>query len=120
MKEISIKLEKLKRFKEIRSSADNASGDENTFRLSGTIVKFRPGNRTARYLVGFGSGRKKIIAEIRFTDSKTGETLLKKNVEGDVFVGILGGKSSYAERDLAGDVANTAELVLLRQNRKVN
>ena len=95
MSEIVDELKKLNKFKEVTiettkpkdvETTSEAQTDtlkveveprplESTIRLVGTITEYKEGNRTARYLVGFGAGKAKIKAHIKILDS-TGTVLL--------------------------------------------
>ncbi|HRH40085.1 MAG TPA: DUF4410 domain-containing protein [Pyrinomonadaceae bacterium] len=73
--------------------------------LTGTITKYEPGNRAARYLIGFGAGKTKVAALITITDKATGKVVLEKTVDGKVIIGLFGGDSNGATRGLAKEVA---------------
>lgn len=110
MPEIVDEVRKLKKFKQVASEGDaktDASGA--TMRLTGTVSKYKPGNRTARYMVGFGAGAAKVVAHIKFTDSATNEVLYEKDVDGKVIIGLFGGNSNGATRGLAKEVAKVTE-----------
>ncbi len=69
-------------------------------RLSGTIIKYKPGSRAARYLSGvFGST--KLVAQIKFVDIATDNILYEKKVTGKVYAGVWGGDSKAVTRELA-------------------
>ncbi len=110
MPEIVDELKKLKKFKQVSSEGETKTETTDaTIRLSGTITKYKPGNRTARYLVGFGAGAAKVVAHVKFTDSTTGEVLFEKDVDGKVIMGVFGGDSNGATRGLAKEVAEVAK-----------
>lgn len=128
MSEIVDELKKLNKFKEVTTettkpkdaaTTDEAKSDmpqveaessalESTLRLIGTVTEYKEGNRTARYLVGFGAGRAKIKAHIKILDSK-GSTLLEKDVDGNLVIGFFGGDSKSITRGLAREVAKVTE-----------
>jgi hypothetical protein len=128
MSEIVDELKKLNKFKEVTieptkpkdaAATDEANADtpqveaeskplESTIRLVGTVTEYKEGNRTARYLVGFGAGRAKIKAHIKILDSK-GLTLLEKDVDGNLVIGFFGGDSKSITRGLAKEVAKVTE-----------
>ena len=128
MSEIADELKKLNKFKEVTieptkpndtATIDEAKTDppqveaeskplESTIRLVGTVTEYKEGNRTARYLVGFGAGRAKIKAHIKILDS-TGSTLLEKDVDGNLVVGFFGGDSKSITRGLAKEVAKITQ-----------
>jgi hypothetical protein len=53
-------------------------------RISGTVVKFKPGNGAKRSLPGFGAGGTVVQAEVRFADASTGQVLLIREVKGHI------------------------------------
>lgn len=77
--------------------------------LTGTITKYEPGNRAARYLIGFGAGKTKVAALITITDKSTGKVVLEKTVDGKVIIGLFGGDSNGATRGLAKEVASVTK-----------
>lgn len=78
---------------------------EATIRLIGEITEYKPGSRTARYLIGFGAGMTKVKAHIKFVDATTGRVVFEKDVDGKVIIGIFGGDSNNATRGFAREVA---------------
>ena len=123
MSEIVDELKKLNKFKEVTiettkpkdvETTDAAKTDtpkiepESTIRLVGTVTEYKEGNRTARYLVGFGAGRAKIKAHIKILDS-TGTVLLEKDVDGNLVIGFFGGDSKSITRGLAIEVAKVTQ-----------
>jgi hypothetical protein len=59
-------------------------------------------------MVGFGAGKTKIVAHVKFVDAATGNVQLEKNVDGKVWIGFMGGESIGATKGLAKDVAKLA------------
>jgi|GEM_PF-1488519 len=82
---------------------------EATIRLVGTVTKYKPGSRAARYLIGFGAGTTKVVTHVKFIDAATGDVLLEKDVDGKVIIGLMGGDSTGATRGLAKEVAKVAK-----------
>jgi hypothetical protein len=113
-------LKNLGKFKEVaietansdKSQADSVQTDaiaeEATLRLMGTVTEFKEGNRTARYLIGFGAGRAKVKARIKILDS-AGTVLLETDVDGNVVMGAFGGNSNAVTRGLAKEVAKVTK-----------
>ena len=123
MSEIVDELKKLNKFKEViiettkpkdvvttvEAKFDTPKVEaESTIRLIGTVTEYKEGNRTARYLVGFGAGRAKIKAHIKILDS-TGTVLLEKDVDGNLVIGFFGGDSKSITRGLAIEVAKVTQ-----------
>lgn len=123
MAEIVAELKKLGKFKDVSMKvADSAPPEksengaavetktpESTIALSGTITKYKPGSRTARYLVGFGAGMTKVKARIKFVDTASGDVLFDKEIDGKVIIGFFGGNSNDATRGFAREVAGIAK-----------
>lgn len=83
-------------------------------RISGTVVRFKPGNRAKRYLIGFGAGSTVVETQVRFADAVTGQVLMIRKVEGLTWTGIAGGDSRSAGEGLARKIVklcNTAHLL---------
>lgn len=114
MAEIVAELKKLNKFKQVSMKIGNEGGLENkmpesTIGLSGTITKYKPGSRTARYLIGFGAGMTKVKARIKFVDAASGNVLFDKEIDGKVIIGFFGGNSNDATRGFAREVAEIAK-----------
>ncbi|HKP69099.1 MAG TPA: DUF4410 domain-containing protein [Pyrinomonadaceae bacterium] len=73
-------------------------------RISGEITKYVKGSQAARYLIGFGAGKTKIMADIKMTDAATGEVVFNQVVDGDVTWGVFGGDSDDAKGGVADEV----------------
>ena len=73
-------------------------------KISGEITKYVKGNQAARYLIGFGAGKTKIIVDIKMTDASTGEVVFNQVVDGDVTWGVFGGDSDDAKGGVADEV----------------
>jgi len=89
------------------SSSDAAApNDVRKFRLTGTVVKYKPGNKTVRFIIGMGAGKTKITASVKLVDVETGKTVLEREVDGSVIKGTWGGgDSSGATRGVAVEIA---------------
>lgn len=83
--------------------------DEPTLVLSGVITKYERGNRTTRYLVGFGAGKTRTYCLFRLTDRKTGEVVFERMENGSISGGLFGGGSSGAMSQLASDIAKRVD-----------
>jgi curli biogenesis system outer membrane secretion channel CsgG len=73
-------------------------------KISGEITKFVKGNQAARYLIGFGAGKTKIMVDVKMTDASTGEVVFNQVVDGDVTWGVFGGDSDAAKGGVADEV----------------
>lgn len=95
-----------RRFKGIFQSMDTVEASIPTprIRISGEVIKYQKGSRTTHYLIGMGTGKTKIIADVKFTDVESGEVLLRQTVDGIVSVGIFGGSSNDAENGMASEI----------------
>lgn len=112
-REVALQLVEAKRFTRVLISGIEAldEGAGPVVQLTGSVVEYSKGNRTARYLVGFGAGRSKVKASVKFTDPATNEVLLQDDVDGNVVGGSFGGESSGALRGLAKEVAKVVKKV---------
>lgn len=103
-------LQETKKFKQVlREGETPTDASAPTLKITGTIVKFKAGNRTKRYLVGFGAGKSKVIANVQYIDRETGNVLAEHTADGDVVMGIFGGNSGGAKSELAEAVAKFAK-----------
>ncbi len=73
-------------------------------KLTGEVTKYVKGNRAARYLVGFGAGKTKIMVDVKLTDVSTGEVVFSQVVDGDVTWGLFGGSSEGAKGGVSDEV----------------
>jgi hypothetical protein len=98
-------LEQSKRFTTVVQSADVSTAPaQPTLRIATTVTRFVPGNRAERYLVGFGAGATKMSVHLVFTDGITSKVLLEKDVKGLTWIGLLGGSSKGAQKDISKDI----------------
>jgi len=94
-----------KRFDEVSVSGEKPSAENiPRIRITGEILKYVKGNRTARYVVGLGAGKTKIIADVRVIDVKSGAVVLQQTVDGVVSWGLFGGDSDSAKGNMANDI----------------
>jgi hypothetical protein len=98
-----------RRFDQVFLTSDAASKTAPTRRvkITGQVTKYSKGSRAARYLVGFGAGRTKLVANVKVTDAETGKLLFEKNVDGHVYGGFFGGKTDEAKGELASEIIKT-------------
>ena len=109
-KDIANQLRDTKKFKQVVALGETATDTTAPMlRLSGTITKFKKGNRAKRYLIGFGAGATKMVVHIKFTDATTGETLFEDDVDGKVYIGLFGGDSKGATNGVAKDIGKAAK-----------
>ncbi len=103
-------LSRSKTFQQVLGPGDKAAGSAPLLQLTGTVIKFRKGNRTARALIGglagALAGRTQINAHIRFVDAATQQVKMERDVVG-MMAG--GGKSIKATEQLAKQVAKAAK-----------
>lgn len=106
MSYLVIHFNKSRRFENVFFSTDTASQTASARRvkISGTITKYSKGSRAARYLVGFGAGRTKLVAKVKVTDAETGSLLIEQDVDGHVYGGLFGGETDSAKGNLASDI----------------
>jgi hypothetical protein len=103
-------LRETKRFNQVSIAGDAVAQpatetvDLSTMKITGEVVKFDKGNRAMRYIVGMGTGKTKIIVNVKFIDAKTGETMMEQIVDGDISKGIFGGNTSDARSEVADEI----------------
>src|SRR5918911_1866304 len=100
-------LRKTNKFKLVAAES-SAAAAEPTVRVVGTVTKYKAGSRAKRYLVGFGAGKSKVIAHVKFMDKESGRVLHEEDVDGDVVMGLFGGDSGGATREVGKAVAKAA------------
>lgn len=95
---------------ETAAAVETAAADTApTLRITGTVVKFKAGSRAKRYFIGFGAGKSKMIANVKYIDRATGQVLYEYVADGDVHMGIFGGDSGGVKSELAEQVAKYAK-----------
>ncbi len=110
MEDIVKQLASTNRFVQVlRQGETPAEANAPVVQLAGTITEFKKGNRAVRYMVGFGAGKTKVKAHIKFLDPLTNATVAEKDVNGLVWIGFIGGESMGATRGLAKEVAKVAK-----------
>jgi hypothetical protein len=60
---------------------DAAPSGRAVLRISGTVIQFKPGNRTKRSLLGFGGGAVLEVL-VNFSDAATRQVLLSREING--------------------------------------
>lgn len=100
---------KSRRFERVFLSTDAAAQEAPARRvkITGNITKYSKGSRAARYLIGFGAGRTKLVADITVADAETGEILLTHKADGHVYGGTFGGETGQAKGELASEIIKT-------------
>jgi curli biogenesis system outer membrane secretion channel CsgG len=73
-------------------------------KVSGEVTKYVKGSQAARYLVGFGAGKTKVVVDVKLTDAATGEVIFNQSVDGDVTWGLFGGDSDKAKGGVADEI----------------
>ena len=103
-------LKDIKKFKQVLGAGETPTGEAApTLKISGTVVKFKAGSRAKRYFIGFGAGKTKMIATVKFIDGESGNLLYEYTADGDVHMGIFGGNSGGAKSELAEQIAKIAK-----------
>lgn len=98
-----------KRFSQVFLSSDLAAqtAPARRVRIIGRDSKYAKGNRAARYIVGLGAGRTKLVSDIKVTDVQSGEVLMEQKVDGHVYGGLFGGETDQAKSNLASESIKT-------------
>ena len=76
--------------------------------IGGRISDYDPGDRTARWLVGFGAGEGAIVAQVSFSDS-SGNVFASGTATGKVQWGFAGGSIDSAITELAEAIVSFIE-----------
>jgi hypothetical protein len=79
-----IELHKFRHVSDYEDAKAPAPGAERVIVLKGRITEYTRGSQAARYLIGFGAGKGKIVVQCQFVDKTTGEVLLDRKVDGRV------------------------------------
>lgn len=104
-----LQLNKSKRFQSVFLTSDAAAQTANPrrARISGQVTKYSKGSRAARYIVGFGAGRTKLVANVKVSDAQTGAVLFEQKVDGHVYGGLFGGATDAAKGNMASEIIKT-------------
>jgi len=103
-------LQNTKKFKQVlREGETPTDSSAPTLKITGVVVKFKEGSRAKRYFIGFGAGKSKVIANVKYIDQQTDNVIVEHTSDGDVFMGLFGGDSGGAKSELAGDIAKFAK-----------
>lgn len=73
-------------------------------KISGEIIKYEKGSQAKRYIIGMGTGKTKLIANIKFINTQTGEVVLEEVVDGIVSWGLFGGDKDQVQSNLAKQI----------------
>jgi hypothetical protein len=95
-----------KRFDSVALSGETTATESAgpKLRISGEVTKYVKGSQAARYLIGFGAGKTKIMTDVKMTDVATGEVVFHQVVDGDVTWGVFGGDSDDAKGGVADEI----------------
>ena len=96
------------------SETEFKPGSERALRLEGTITRLAPGSRALRYWVGFGAGRSKAQAEMRFVDAQSGQVVMVTADRRVAAYGVFGGDSEDHLKESFGDMARDLAKFLAR------
>jgi Domain of unknown function (DUF4410) len=102
---------------EATTPADGAA-EVATLRITGEVIKFDKGNRAARYIIGMGAGKTKIIVNVKYIDVKTNEVVLEQTVDGDISRGIFGGNTADARTEVAEEIVKVAKKNFTEDKKK--
>lgn len=100
---------KSRRFENVFLATDAASQSASPRRvkISGTVSKYSKGSRAARYLIGFGAGRTKLVTDVKVVDAESGKVLFEQKVDGHVYGGLFGGETDAAKGGVASEIIKT-------------
>lgn len=86
-----------------------------TIRLSGTIRDYNKGNRTKRYIAGFGPGAAEVGGQLSFLDAATGQPLRVEELRAIFTGGLFGGGDDKIVDALAQRVVLQTRFMLDRK-----
>lgn len=93
------------RFDSVTLAGETAATEASPkLKVSGEVTKYVKGSQAARYLVGFGAGKTKVVVDVKLTDAATGEVIFNQSVDGDVTWGLFGGDSDKAKGGVADEI----------------
>lgn len=107
-----------KAFPTVRKIEDSEEEVDGVLVLSGRITDFKPGNRAARIMIGFGAGGQKIEAECVLKDKRTDKILAKKIVVDRKVAGWAGGDETKGIHDFAEKVHAFIKKTLKKKRSK--
>ena len=94
-----------KRFESVTAAGEASTVEAaRKLKVSGEVTKYVKGNRAARYMIGLGAGKTKIMVDVKLTDAATGEVVFNQVVDGDVTWGLFGGDSDSAKGGVADEI----------------
>jgi len=103
--DLHVQLQKLNTFAVRMSEDPQAALDQKTMRITGQIVEYHPGSKTARALFGMMAGSTTVKAHIQVFDAADGSLLFEDNVDGKVTYWSPNQDSKGATEGLAKEVA---------------
>jgi hypothetical protein len=103
--DLHVQLQKLNTFAVRMSEDPQAALDQNTMRITGEIVEYHPGSKTARALFGMMAGSTTVKAHIQVFDAVDGSLLFEDDVDGKVTYWSPNQDSKGATEGLAKEVA---------------
>ena len=99
-------LQRLRKFEQVfREGETQTDAAVSTIRLTGTVIKYQPGSRTKRYLIGLGAGKTRVVTHVKFIDKATGKILYETDASGAVSWGYFGGNSRVSLSGLGKKIA---------------
>ncbi|MCI0615627.1 DUF4410 domain-containing protein [bacterium] len=98
-------LQKLNTFSVRMMESSDAALDQKTMRITGQIIEYHPGSKTARALFGMLAGSTTVKAHIQVFDATDGSLLFEDDVDGKVTYWSPDQDSKGATEGLAKEVA---------------
>ncbi len=92
------------RFDSITMAGEASMVETPKLKMAGEVTKYVKGNQAARYFIGFGAGKTKIMVDVKLTDAVSGEVVFHQVVDGDVTWGFFGGSSESAKGGVSDEV----------------
>lgn len=101
------KILKKKKFSRVLDSKIQKEADNirNALLINCTLVKFNPGSRAVRYLVGWGAGKAVFKVECVFLDKNKGEEIYRAQFESKLAGGFFGGNKKDSVKGSVNSIA---------------
>lgn len=102
--DLQTQLKKAK-FREVVPEGRTPINSDPALRVTGMITTFKAGSRPTRYLISFGAGKTRLVANFKVQDRSTGQVLFESQADGKVVIGPFGGDTMGATNGLAKEIA---------------
>jgi len=95
--------------KVMREGETAADAPAPVLKVTGEVTSVDEGSQAARMFVGFGAGKARIQAHVKFVDAKSGEVQFESDVKASMSGGWVGGKAVGVAKNLAKAITKLAK-----------